>query len=574
MADENKFGIEVSVDTKDASKKLDDLNKKADQTNKTFNKDNTFKADTAEAKTGLDDINKKLQNIENSLDNVEQKTSTAFSVGKLVIWFQVLKKIFGAVKAVADYALDAAQEMTNLSNTAQGLSISTNTLKAWETTFKSMGFDAKEADAALGAIQDRLTGQLLNPSVQVASAFAMMGVNLRKANGELRDADDILGEVAGKFKNFKPEYAIAIGAQIGLNRNQVIQMRNNPNYAKTLAEQKNNPVITSKEEESSRSTVEQSAKFSAELEKVRNDALMPLNATLKNDILPPLTKIADALSVFTGSAVAGTIDTIGKAFFKFGGPKDIIKSGLGKVGHVVSDEIGKGARFLSTKVGQQELALAGARSGMNSSQIAAMMKIANAEDPSFKNGPSDIKKSSAYGFFQITKDTMTGLANNNPGFNPNDWSPDNQVRAYRLLKNEFEGFAKKNAIDPNNVAQYRAFHNLGQSAYKRAIEMQRNDPNTTYGDVYKATDKTGAAYKDNPSLISQRLPIEGLQQPNASQSTSVTNNMINNNSASNITSSTNIGAVHVSANNPEQFAKELSNHRYLDRINNMRGQLA
>jgi hypothetical protein len=576
MADDSKFGIEVEVDTKGATKKLDDLNKKAEETNKTLNEKKELRLEAAAAILGLENIDAELQQINKSLDSVEQKSSAAFNVGKLVLWYEALKKIGQVALSVANYVLDAAKEMTSLSNTAQGLSISTNTLKAWETTFKAMGFDAREADAALSSIQDKLTGQLLNPSIQVASAFAMMGVNLRKANGELRDADDVLGEVAKKFKLFKPEYAIAIGSQIGLNRNQVIQMRNNPNFAKTLAEQRANPVVTTPEEEASRAVVEQNAKLTAEMEKVKNDGLMPLNNTLKNDILPPLTKIADALSLITGSAVTGALHTIGTTFSK--GPAALLKEGERRFPsfmHSASQGIGNFAQSISQKASATELTATARIMGMTDEQIKTMLHIAAVESK-LKNVHSDVPGSTASGYFQFTKDTLAGLAKNNPGFNPNDMSIANQVKAYSLLHKEFEGVAKQSGVNPNDEQQYRAFHNLGQPNYKKALEMQKNNPNLTYGNVYQATDPSGKTAAGNAGLVNQRFPALSMGQnvaPTASDSTSVTNNIVHNNQSSSINSSTHIGAVNVSANNPEQFANQLSNYKYLDRINNMTGRL-
>jgi hypothetical protein len=122
--------------------------------------------------------------------------------------------------------------------------------------------------------------------------------------------------------------------------------------------------------------------------------------------------------------------------------------------------------------------------------------------------------------------------------------------------------------------QYRAFHNLGQGNYEKSLQLRQNNPNMTYGNAYNSIDPSGKMARDNKGLASQRFPSEGLLSPTAAQSSTITNNLVNNNSSSSVNSSTHIGAVNVSANNPNEFAKAMADYKYLDRMNNMVGQLA
>ncbi len=541
MPDDGKFGIEVNVDTSKATKNLKDLNKEAEKANDTLNEEHEVHIDTDKAQKSLDDIDKKL-------NNVSKKVDSTFNVGKLFLWYEGIKKVGQAAYAAGKYVVDAANEMTSMSNTAQGLSISTNTLKAWETTFKAMGFDAKEADNALGAIQDRLTGQLLNPSIQVASAFSMMGVNLRNANGELRNSDDILGEVAGKLKNFKPEYAIAIGAQLGLSRDQAIQLRNNPDFAKTLAAQKANQVITPQQVKAASGTTAQAAGLGAEMDKLQNDALLPLNTTLSKDIAPNLAKIAEKLGDTYGGGSTQDIADRAKGFFS--APFGILGGGLKKFG---VDSYNR----LTTPLSDKEQSDVMKRLKNTIKEIQGFVESGNKPDAvgyamtrnaqgkyTYKLDPTGNKIPEAYGKYQIKPSTASEVM----GYN---------VTPQMLLNEQFN-----TQVRDKLMAQLLKKY----GTQERALAAYNGD--------LKRYDQTGSApYVDK---IKSNLQTVGMSNaPMATQSSTVTNNLINQNRHSTINSSTSIGNVNVSANNPQEFAKELqSNIGYLDKILNMNGQLA
>ena len=440
---------------------------------------------------------------------------------------------------------DTAQGVVALGNTAAGLGMKTNSLKAWETTFKAMGFAASDADQALGAIQDRITGQLLNPSMQVASAFSMMGINLRKTNGELRTSEDILTELAAKFKKLKPEYAIALGAQAaGLSRDQVIQLRNNPNFAKTLAEQKNKPVVTPQGEKQARKFVAKEADFESTVDQLKNNALLPLANEIQDKVLPQMKALAQGLADLVNNVVNADLskpisgEKLSNAYKTLTNPNSYsAKKGPGFIDNLIH-QTPKDFMNIIRKIQAKIENAAGEKIGY------AMTRDKN-DKYTYKLDKNGNKIPEAYGKYQIKPSTASQVMGRN-------------VTPQELMNDKFNEQVRDKYMS-QLLQQY--------GTQERALAAYNGD--------LKRYDKTGSTpYIDKFRSMIGTMFSAPSSTTNAVQSPAVSST-INNQRSSNVNSQTTIGDINVSANNPEDFARMIKgNMPYLDRALSMTGQLA
>ena len=311
MADD-KFGFEIDINSKKAQEKLKNLQKDADKTNKSLGKENTININDKSAVDSLKKIEKEVEKLSLNIEEINTKSSKLFSFAKIGGILAGLGALAWAAKKVYNVVSDTAHEVVGLSNSATGLRMSANALKAWETAFKSIGFSAQDADSALNNIEDKLIGQMMNPSIQVASAFAMLGINTREANGEMRESQDILKDLANKFKQLKPLQAAALGMQLGLPRDLIYQMRNNPEWEKVLEQQKAKPVVTTSEETTYKNFIKEEAKLSASVDELKYKGMQPL-AEGVNKLLPPVNEIATTLNKLIGKGAEPLSESIRNA---------------------------------------------------------------------------------------------------------------------------------------------------------------------------------------------------------------------------------------------------------------------
>lgn len=563
MADE--FGVKINLNTKDATKKVKDLNKEAEKLGENLEEKKDVKIEGEEAVNLLKKIDQSILEINAGLQQVEKKSKTFFNLGSLAAGIYLLKQAVSLFKGAYNAVSATAHKIVSLSNTAQGLGIKINTLKAFETAFKSVGLSAQDADNALGSLQDTLTGQLLNPSTQIASSFAMMGVNLRKSNGDLKDSAELMEELAKSFKNFKEPYAVAYGRQFGLSREEVIQMRNNPTYAKTLAAQKGNQVVTSPEEKAARKMVAQEAELGVSIEKLKNDAMLPLMKLIGDKLIPAVTSIANILGGIFGEK-APTVENLSKdtataASAIFHHPIDSAKQ-------IFNSLLKPGAgQYVSS--GIEDLKAAAKSQGLSDPATAAMLELAQRESK-LKNIPSDAiskytGKPVAGGYLQYKDSTIAGYGGKNA------YSAGDTAKAFKNEYAEFQSIARKQGIKPS-LDQLAMFHHLGAPHYKKALKYFKNHQGATVGSFYNQIDSSGYTASLNKGMVNQRFPVIEQATPMATQSSNVSNTVNNQQRVANINSSTSIGNVHVNANNPQQFAQGLrQNMGYLDKMLNMNG---
>jgi hypothetical protein len=551
MADD-KFTLDIDVNAKDANKKLKDTQKQAQETSETIVKTNKLNIDASGAKKSLQDVSSQIDDLSKKLEEVKENTGNLFDLSKLVVGVQVVKGLFGAFQQGISFVSNTAHQVTRLSNSANSLRISSNQLKGWEDGFKAMGMSAQEADGALKSLSSVLIGQVLNPSIQTASAFAMMGINLRNSNGELKNSSQLMFELADKYKKLPLIKAQALGQLVGQSPELVTQLRN----TKTVAEVQK---LTGRENvqqsqiDTAKELVQKEAELNVGIDSLKRDAMEPMAKAL-NNLLDPITKLADEFSMFASHPLDNTIKSIG------GGIDSFKTTGIGAW---LKDTFANPNSSLNNSSKKVLDFLGGVGSNDKAKQEAALNSL-KTESNFGKNTVS--ATSNARGMLQWMPKTWQSLMGNK------QMTPQTEAEAFSKMYDQFSNFAKKNGIAATSQ-QYEVYHHLGAAGYAKAVNMMKAAGHEiSYGDYYRSTGNAALMRQNSDS--NKLIPYASSSVPMSTHSSNVQNNINNSRSAS-VNSSTHIGTMHVTANNPEQFAKQIKhNTQYLDRTANMTGQLS
>lgn len=105
----------------------------------------------------------------------------------------IVSNLKQAVSAGLDYA-------ASLGETAQQLGVTTKTLQEYRYAADQVGISQDEMDNGLAKLT-RTIGLAVEENNKQASAFEKLGISVRDANGHVKDAGDIIPELAGALQN-------------------------------------------------------------------------------------------------------------------------------------------------------------------------------------------------------------------------------------------------------------------------------------------------------------------------------------------------------------------------------------
>lgn len=112
---------------------------------------------------------------------------------KLVQWGKA------AAEALVDVAKDAVETAAHLDDTSQAIGVSTDALQELGYAAGQSGVEAGELEQSLRLLS-RTMAAAGEGGEEQGKAFAKLGVHVKGADGKLRAADDVIGDIADKLK--------------------------------------------------------------------------------------------------------------------------------------------------------------------------------------------------------------------------------------------------------------------------------------------------------------------------------------------------------------------------------------
>lgn len=152
--------------------------------------------DTAAFTTGSRKAQRANKDLGDSAEKMGRRiggaTKAIAAAGLAVAGGFVIAQLKDLVKGGLDYA-------SALGEQAQQLGVSTRALQEYRYAASQAGISSDEMDAALSKLT-RSIGEAEAGSKTQAEAFAKLGISTRDANGQIKDAGDLLPEIAEKLK--------------------------------------------------------------------------------------------------------------------------------------------------------------------------------------------------------------------------------------------------------------------------------------------------------------------------------------------------------------------------------------
>lgn len=171
-----------------------------------------FKVDAAGQKKFEDGVENSSKKVKELAKANEEAGKSALKMGAAILSVGYL---------VGRSALDFAGKLEDLHFAAKRTGAAASSLKAMANAAADVGVTAQEA---LSSVEGVARFMRNNPAGE--SYISSLGVQTRKANGELRDTVDIVNDL-GKELSKRPQYlANQLGQVVGINENHLLGMRN------------------------------------------------------------------------------------------------------------------------------------------------------------------------------------------------------------------------------------------------------------------------------------------------------------------------------------------------------------
>ena len=246
-----------------------------------------LQADASQYVKALDQATGKLQKFEkdqnDALAGIADKFAGALTIGAFV-----------------EFSASAIESAASLEKLSQAAGVSVEELSSLRLAAAAAGIDQDQFGVSLKKLNQSLSQAAGNDTSKAGEAFRALGINVKTANGNIKDAGTILGEIADKFQNLADgpnKTALAIQL-LGRQGQQLIPVLNGGSAAlDDFKKQAAAAGITV-----SKDLAEAAEDFERKFAVLKATISQGFGNQLAAQLLPVLTAVTEAL---TGSTTAG-----------------------------------------------------------------------------------------------------------------------------------------------------------------------------------------------------------------------------------------------------------------------------
>lgn len=251
-----------------------------------------FRADTDDLDKGIKKSDEATENLITTLKGVKGAGAEAgssfgaFATGALASLTAAL-----SVGALIHNAVESAAEIGRLSQTAEALDVSIESLDAFGRAAQQAGGDAEGARDSLTDMAEKIGEAFSDTESGAAKAFQGLGIQVKDANGKAKDAITGFLDLASAVEGLDKSAAVFKVKELGITDNRSVELllKGRKELERMIQAQKDMGVITKENAEVAKRYTESMNAFKGTLERVG----MSVNSAL----LPALTKIVEWLSV-------------------------------------------------------------------------------------------------------------------------------------------------------------------------------------------------------------------------------------------------------------------------------------
>ena len=243
---------------------------------------------------------KKSDKLEGGLKGVEKQSKSTGKnletltggLGKVVKGIAGLATVIAAGTGLLKLAEEARKANDELNFLSQNLGMSSQNVKAWQGAAAAMGGSAQGMSNDMKNLNSSMNDFIVTGESSLLPMLNTLGVSMQKPNGELRDTNNVLLDIADSMSRMDREQAVLMGQKLGFDEGTVNTLLQGRDAMKQMVDYHKQMYSSSKEElEASRKLSENQAKLGAHWASMK---LM-----IGNAIVPLLIKMSDiALKFF------------------------------------------------------------------------------------------------------------------------------------------------------------------------------------------------------------------------------------------------------------------------------------
>lgn len=201
---------------------------------------------------------------------------------KALAFFAVLT----AGKTLKAFISDTTSANVAAGNMARNLGVSVNSLTAWQKAAQAAGGSAEDVSSSLGSLVSQF--QTIDGRRNLGMMFGQMGVRLEGANGQLRDMNSLMPDLARAAQRLGPQMFSALGSQAGFSQGFINLLEQGPEHIQKLYASLQKYAPTERDTRASAQLLEDWTKLTAQSE--------AFGRSIMTDLSPEVHELMDMLS--------------------------------------------------------------------------------------------------------------------------------------------------------------------------------------------------------------------------------------------------------------------------------------
>ncbi|MFT9026564.1 transglycosylase SLT domain-containing protein [Acetobacter indonesiensis] len=179
---------------------------------------------------------------------------------KALAFFAVLT----AGKTLKAFISDTTSANVAAGNMARNLGVSVNSLTAWQKAAQAAGGSAEDVSGSIGSLVSQF--QTIDGRRNLGNVFGQMGVQLEGANGQIRDMNDLMPDLARAAQRLGPQMFSALGSQAGFSQGFINLLEQGPDHIQKLYKSLQKYAPTERDTKASAQLLEDWTKLTAQSE--------------------------------------------------------------------------------------------------------------------------------------------------------------------------------------------------------------------------------------------------------------------------------------------------------------------
>lgn len=208
-----------------------------------------FKSDSKDVKKGAEDAKKSANELETGILSTKE---AAEALGQSFIGAiaSAQRNVVGllSIGALTAKTLREAAESENLALFSERLGHNIEQVDAWSRANAQAGGSAGAFRGTLESLTQTLTEFTITGGGAAAETFARLGINAFNAGGQLKDAFELLPEIADAFQEISDTEAANLGQKLGLDNATILLLQRGRGEIDALTRRQQQLGLTTKED--------------------------------------------------------------------------------------------------------------------------------------------------------------------------------------------------------------------------------------------------------------------------------------------------------------------------------------